>query len=763
MPLQRATNSEALMSQYEMHAIEALGLLKFDFLGLSNLTILRQAVDLIRQHRGVEIDIEAIPLDDPKTFELLASGETTGVFQLESAGMRRYIRELRPTSVDDLAAMVALYRPGPMDNIPAYIRRKHSQEAVTYLHPLLEPFLERTYGIFVYQEDIMAAAIALGGFTGPEADTLGYSIRKKKSAVLRAQKEKFVTQAAERGVPPETIDAVFKAFEPFERYGFNKAHATCYGLVAYQTAYLKANYPVEYMTSVLTAFRSNEEKVAAAIAECRRLGIEVLPPDVGRSHLEFTVEGDAIRFGLLAVKNVGQGAIESIIAGRAEGGPFTSLADFCTRIDLRLANRKVLEALIKVGALNAFGHPAQVLLGLDDAIATGQAAQRDRISGQTSLFDLGGAEATALDRPLPLTPEVPVRERLRWEKELLGLYLSEHPMGEVAAEVGDYVTAYSGDLRDEALDGQRLTIGGIVVGVRSVVTKARQSMAVVTLEDLQGTIEVVVFPRTWEATAGTWQEGAILLVAGRIDHRGEDVSLLADTVLDWEAARSRGPADAERLLAAGDRGPRRRGPRNGGNGSEDGNGRDDRGPGEARPAGVPVGPGLPESPIPVAAGVSPLRDDAAPRRGPATGPGAGTPPSPAFRPAEPVSSDREPADLAGLTPDRDDAPALPDEARARAAGEAAAPTPQVEAAPDQALHVRFASRADPDRVVGAMEAFKRLLGDRPGGTRVVIHLPDPGRGTSLPMELRRGIAYDADLLAELHRQLGDGVVELSLG
>jgi DNA polymerase-3 subunit alpha len=233
MPLQRATNSDALMTQYEMHGIEALGLLKFDFLGLSNLTILRKAVELIREHRGVEIDLERIPLDDATTFALLASGETTGVFQLESAGMRRYVRELRPTSVFDLAAMVALYRPGPMDNIPAYIRRKHGQEEVTYLHPLLEPFLERTYGIFVYQEDIMAAAMALGGFTGPEADTLGYAIRKKKSSVLRAQKEKFVTQAASRGVPPQTIDAVFKAFEPFERYGFNKAHATCYGLIAY--------------------------------------------------------------------------------------------------------------------------------------------------------------------------------------------------------------------------------------------------------------------------------------------------------------------------------------------------------------------------------------------------------------------------------------------------------------------------------------------------------------------------------------------------
>ena len=457
----------------------------------------------------------------------------------------------------DLAAMVALYRPGPMDNIPAYIRRKHGQEQVEYLHPLLEPYLDKTYGIFVYQEDIMAAAIALGGFTGPEADTLGYAIRKKKSSVLRAQKEKFVSQAAERGVAPKVIDAVFKAFEPFERYGFNKAHATCYGLIAYQTAYLKANYTVEYMTSVLTAFRDNAEKVAAAVAECRRLGIDVRTPDIHRSHLGFTVEDDAIRFGLLAVKNVGEGAIESIIKAREEGGEFRSLTDFCTRVDLRLANRKVLESLTRVGALNVLGHPAQILLGLDDALAAGQAAQRDRITGQTSLFDMGGEEASQLERPLPATPETPVRERLRWEKELMGLYLSDHPMGEVADRVGLFVTAYSGDLKDETLDGQRVVIGGIVTGNRTIITKSKSTMAVVTLEDLQGTLEVVVFPKTYEQTVGTWRDGAILLVAGRVDHRGDEASLLADSVWDWDEVADRGPEAFAREVGSLDKRGRR--------------------------------------------------------------------------------------------------------------------------------------------------------------------------------------------------------------
>ncbi len=741
MPLQKATNSDALMTQYEMHGIEALGLLKFDFLGLSNLTILRNAVDLIEEHRGVRVDLEQIPLDDPKTFDLLASGETTGVFQLESAGMRRYIRELQPTTVYDLAAMVALYRPGPMDNIPTYIRRKHGQERVSYLHPLLEPFLDRTYGVFVYQEDIMSAAVALGGFTGPEADTLGYAIRKKKSAVLRSLKEKFVTQAAERGVPPETIDAVFQAFQPFERYGFNKAHATTYGLIAYQTAYLKANFTVEYMTAVLSAFRDNAEKVAAAVAECRRLGIDVRPPDVHRSHLGFTVEGDAIRFGLLAVKNVGEGAIQSIIDAREADGEFRSLTDLCSRVDVRLANRKVVESLARVGALNCFGHPAQILLGLEDALAAGQAAQRDRISGQVSLFDMAGDDGAALERPLPDTPETPVRERLRWEKELMGLYLSDHPMGEVADRVGEYVTAYGGDLRDESLDGQRVVLGGIVTGMRTVLTKARSTMAVVTLEDLQGTIEVVVFPRTYETTAGMWREGAILLVAGRVDHRGEEASLLADSVWDWDAVVERGPEAFSREVGSLER-RSRRGP--GGQGGGRGNGGNGGNGGPPRPGGTAAGVALPR------------RD--------AVAVGGSAAPMPPVRPAEPVPTYSEPPGVAPVDAEgtgASEAPALPDEARARAAQAAQAPSRPIEAPPGAVLHVRFTREAGSERIVSAMHAFKTVLRERPGGTRVVVHVPAPG-GSALPMELR-GVAYDAELVAEVRRRVGEGVIDLQLG
>jgi DNA polymerase-3 subunit alpha len=774
MPLQRATNSDAVMTQYEMHAVDALGLLKFDFLGLSNLTILRVAVDLIRDHRGEEIDLEKIPLDDSKTFELLASGETTGVFQLESAGMRRYIRELQPSTVFDLAAMVALYRPGPMDNIPSYIKRKHGEEKVTYLHPLLEPYLNRTYGVFVYQEDIMSASTALAGFTGPEADMLGYAIRKKKSALMNEMREKFVRQAAERGVKPQVIDAVFAAFQPFERYGFNKAHATCYGLIAYQTAYLKANYTVDYMTSVLTAFRDNEEKVAAAVAECRRLGIDVRPPDAHRSFVEFTVEDDAIRFGLLAVKNVGENAIQSIIDARKEGD-FTSLADFCSRVDLRLVNKRVMECLVKVGAMNRFGHAAQLLEALDDAMAAGQSAQRDRTSGQTSLFDMGSSEG-GLEKPLPQVPEVLSRERLRWEKELLGLYLSEHPLSSMAEQIAQFVTAYSGDLKDETLDGQRVVIGGMVTAVRTVTTRNKETMAVATLEDLQGTLEVVVFPRMYATAGATFAEGAILLVAGRIDHRGEEASVLADAAWVWEDAVARGPAVIAQEVAAGDR---PRGNRRWGNGASGGNGGSGNGNGYGRPAGAgatsaqqaaaPTRPGAPSAATPQAAvpatppapriRVSPLRGG-----GVTVLDGSGAAPATAAgvsaAPPIPMSSAPTPDDFSTFAPEREEPP-LPDEAQAAAARASSAPTAPLEAPASSVLNVRFTRGAETARIVLAMEELRAVFKERPGATKVVFHLPAE-KGATLPMEVRVGVAYDAELLSEVRRRLGEGLVRLEV-
>jgi hypothetical protein len=371
-----------------------------------------------------------------------------------------------------------------------------------------------------------------------------------------------------------------------------------------------------------------------------------------------------------------------------------------------------------VGALNVLGHPAQILMGLDDALAAGQAAQRDRISGQTSLFDLAGDESATLERPLPTTSETPVRERLRWEKELMGLYLSDHPMGEVADRVGLFVTAYSGDLKDESLDGQRVVLGGIVTGIRTVLTKAKATMAVVTLEDLQGTLEVVVFPRTYEQTAGTWRDGAILLVAGRVDHRGDEASLLADSVWDWDTVEDRGPeAFAKEVGSLDKRAARRGGGALGGNGT----------------GGLNGNPG---------------------------GNGAGGNGGP-FRPAEPVPTYAEPPGAMGPAgTDEPESPPLPDEQRSRAAAANEAPSRPVEAASGAVLNVHFAREAGTDRVLAAMQAFKGVMRERPGATRVVVHVPAPG-GSALPMELR-GVAYDAELVAEVRRRVGEGVIDLRL-
>ena len=703
MALQRATNSEGVMTQIEMHGVEALGLLKFDFLGLANLTILRTAVDRIRETRGIEIDLDTIPLDDAKTFALLASGETTGVFQLESPGMRRYIKELRPTSVYDLAAMVALYRPGPMANIPTYIRRKHGQEAVTYLHPLLEPFLKRTYGVFVYQEDIMAAASALGGFSGPKADTLGYAVRKKKEDVLAGLKQEFISSAAERGVARATIDKVFEAFEPFANYGFNKAHATCYGLIAYQTAYLKANYTVEYMTSVLNAFRSKEEKVAAAIAECRRLGIPVLPPDIDFSNLDFEPEGEAIRFGLLGIKNVGATAAESIVAARETGEQAASLQEFCERIDLRLANKRVLEALAKVGALRRFGHPAQILLALDDAISGGSSAQRERAAGQVGLFDAMPELAGAGIPALPSVTEASTRERLRWERELMGVYLSDHPMNALAPAMQPYVSTFVGDFSDESYRDETATLGAIVLSIRQMVTKKGASMAIVTVEDLTGSMEVVVFPQVWESTKSSWIEGEGILIAGRTEQRGEEWSVLVESVVPWEEA-SRLTSEAVRSKLTVSSGGRRY---------------------AKRPAAPAPNGGIPAGMVPEGIEMSaPLM----PERAPAEFDASVAVEAP---PAEPL------------------------------AGAMSNPDP-VEIPSGAVLHIKFKPRQSVEETIRAMEIVKGELRARPGATRVVVHIPQAGGAQLLPMEQRSGVAWDAGLPAILRDRVGGDGIELEL-
>jgi hypothetical protein len=520
------------------------------------------------------------------------------------------------------------------------------------------------------------------------------------------------------------------------------------------------------MASVLTAFRDNTDKVGAAIAECRRLGIEVRPPDVETSGLDFTVEGDAIRFGLMAVKNVGQGAIESIVQARQSDGPFRSLLDFCNRVDLRLTNKRVVESLVRVGALNRLGHPAQLLLALDDAMASAQAEQRDRLTGQTSLFD-GAAEGQSLERPLAPATEAPMRERLRWEKELLGLYLSDHPLGDIAEEIGRYVNAYSGDLGEE-LDQQRVVVGGVVTEVRRVITKARATMGVATLEDLQGSLEVIVFPKVLELTAASWEEDAILLVAGRVDHKGDESVLLADAVWTWEDASAMGPEGFARAVAAGDRRGFSRRPPNGAAGP----GGPATGPGGRFPGREPMAVAVQREPVGVMAAAGPQRGngEGVRRTVPLVSPlrggevrgtievviGGARPRAP-----EPRVEPTEPPSVELLDPDHEDESALPDEARSRVLADEAAPTQPVEALPGQRLHVRF-GRTGPETIVGALETLRQVLQARPGETPITLHIP-AGAGREQPMELRSGVAYDAELVTEIQRRLGKDLARLDLG
>jgi DNA polymerase-3 subunit alpha len=534
VPVERSKGTSAIQTQYEDKSLEKLGLLKFDFLGLSNLTILDEALKLIKTSRGIDIDRARIPLDDRKTFDLLGSGETTGMFQLESAGMRRHIRDLKPDRVEDVMAMVALFRPGPMDYIPSYIRRKHGQEAVTYAHPLLEPVLRATYGVMVYQEDVMAVTQALAGFTLAQADVLCFAIRKKIREKLDAQKMKFVEGCLRNGVHADVIEQVWKDFEPFARYGFNRAHAAIYGVIAYHTAYLKANYTLEYMTAVLSSDMGNSERIAIAVAECRRMGIAVLPPDVNESEFGFAITPQGIRFGLGAVKNVGEGAVEGIIEARRSGGRYRSLDDFCGRIDLQRCNKRVLESLIKCGALDAFGPRAVQLKHLDLALATAQREQRDRESGQVGLFDSVGLADEIVAQPLPSGPEAPRRELLGWEKELLGIYLSEHPLQQMAERMGDVVTAYLAELK-EAGD-ELVTVACVVTSARKHITKEKKLMMFAQVEDLTGTVEVTVFPRTYEATASLWNADEILLVLARVEQRDDAPKLLCEHAVRFDDA-----------------------------------------------------------------------------------------------------------------------------------------------------------------------------------------------------------------------------------
>jgi DNA polymerase-3 subunit alpha len=489
-------------------------------------------------------------MDDAKTFALLSSGETTGVFQLEGAGMRRYIKELKPTTFSDIAAMIALYRPGPMEHIPTFIKAKHGLEPIRYPHPALSSILEETYGVIVYQEQVLFIVQTFAGYSLGQADIFRKAMGKKIPSVMKEEKRNFVAGARKMGYSAEVAEEVFALIEPFAGYAFNKAHSFSYALIAYQTAYLKANYPAEYITAFLITNADQLEKVATAVAECRRLGIDVLPPDINRSQTSFSIEGGdgapAIRFGLAAIKNVGEGAVEPLVSEREKGGEFRSIEDLCRRADMRSMNRRVLESLIKAGALDQLGDRGTLLNNVTRILALAQREQHLRETGQSTMFDLWGKTMPTPMPSLDLEPaEIPIKEKLAWERELTGVYLSEHPFAAFAARVASENTTLCGHI-DAELSGQTIVVAGMVALVHQSFTKDRRPFASVVLEDLDGRVEVMVWPKVYASTKELWQEGNILLVEGKVRLRDDQVQLNCDHVRRYQPEAAQG----ERVVTA---------------------------------------------------------------------------------------------------------------------------------------------------------------------------------------------------------------------
>lgn len=539
LPLHRPTSGSEespikTVTQFEMSIIESQGLLKVDFLGLATLTIMQRACQLIEQRHGVRLNLHNIPTDDPETYEFLAQGHTAGVFQLEGSGMTRFLVQMRPQTLDHVIAMVALYRPGPLDFIPTYIRRMHGEEPVQYRHPALEPIFKETYGIPVYQEQIMRAAVELAGYTMSESDELRKAIAKKQKDKLLKHREKFIKGAVQRGIDEETAAAIFDDWEEFARYGFNKSHAADYGVIAVQTAYLKKHYTAEYMTALLSASKNETEKVAFYVADAKNLGVPVLPPDINTSGWDFTIEDQpdgkpAIRFGLGAVKNVGQNAVEMILQAREEGGAFQSLTDFASRVDLRSVGKRSLECLIKVGALDRFGNRKALLEVMDTILNVSASHFRAVSSGQLTFFGATvGANVDAIENiHLPFTTSMDTREQLEWERELIGLYVSDHPLNPYWNSMRKRLSHYSNQLAD-LRNRTPVSVGGMVTRFRQHQTKNGKPMAFVTLEDLRGPIELVIFPSAWEKYHTLVHMDAILIAEGKVDTENGDPKVLVD-------------------------------------------------------------------------------------------------------------------------------------------------------------------------------------------------------------------------------------------
>ena len=523
LPLQRAPQDENLIvTQIEMHGVEDLGLLKIDLLGLRNLTIIEETLRLVKELRGEEIKISEIPLDDKKTYEFLQAAETTGVFQFESAGMRRYMKEIKPTDLEDLIALVALYRPGPMELIPSFIKRKFGEEKVTYLHPKLEPILKNTYGIGVYQEQMMRIATDLASFTLPEADTLRKAIGKKIKSLLDKQKEKLIDGMIKNGISPKTAERIWDLFPPFARYGFNRTHAVAYALIGYQTAYLKAYYPVEFTTALLNNSASDVERIAFLVQEANRMEIKVLPPDVNLSGGEFTPEDKNIRFGLSAIKNVGANIAEIIVEERLRSGPYEGLTDFTGRIRPYGLNKRVLESLVKSGALDSLGTERMTaLLNVDLILKTAggvkPAHNHQSLFGGNHKFEIRLASA-----PQPATRT----EKITWEKELLGLYVTDHPLNGYLANNPNGNTVPIETLANDQMDGRTVKICGVISKIQRVQTRNGSPMLFVKVEDLSDNIEILVFSDALGKDPYLWQENKPVIIDGRISRKDGEVKLI---------------------------------------------------------------------------------------------------------------------------------------------------------------------------------------------------------------------------------------------
>lgn len=526
VPIQYDPHGHSVITQYNMHAVEDAGLLKFDFLGLTILSILGDAVERVRSRTGDTVDIENIPLDDAKTFAMLGRGETEGVFQLGGSGMTRYLKELEPTHIDDINAMVALYRPGPMESIPAYIARKKNPALITYLDPRMEKILERSYGIITYQDDVLLIAVEIAGYSWLEVDNLRKAMGKKIPAEMEAQKEKFIEGCVNYGkITKQKAEEIWRLIEPFAAYGFNKAHAASYGKVAYQTAYMKAHYPTDYLAAVMAADAGTTEKIAVHVAECVRLGISVLPPDVNESGETFTVLNDGvIRFGLNSIKNFGDAGARGIIEERSRGR-FDGVGDFVSRIPGKVLNRRGLEALIKAGALDSFGDRADMLRKIDELLSL-QEKEKGLEAHQGALF---AVEKRAPRVNIQTNDGTPLSDKLSWEKELLGMYISGHPTDQFKEALSKYPHSILNAMHEES-NGYPVIVGGVVQEIKSILTKKGDRMGFVTLADREASIEAVVFPKVFQEARGALQAGMCVLVKGKISHRNGEPSVVIEKV-----------------------------------------------------------------------------------------------------------------------------------------------------------------------------------------------------------------------------------------